>query len=374
MSNEQDVIVRNNNNDEEEIDLLEIASKLWKSRRTIFIYCGIGAILGLIVAFSIPKEYTTTIKIAPELNGSGGGAGKLGSLASMAGINLGSANSGADAVMPQLYPDVLSSTPFLVGLFDVPVTESKTDATYPLYTYIEDHTHGTWWSYLLSLPFKAIGGIMSVIRGDDEEGDGDCDGKINSFRLTKDQEAVKKALSVRIVCSYDQETGVNTISVTMQNPLVSALLADTVAVHLQKFITEYRTSKARQDLAYAEQLNQEARKEYYDAQQRLADYLDRNQNLSYYSAQVTRDRLTNESNLAFSLFNQTSQQLQMAKAKVQETTPVYATVEPATVPIKPSKPSKPMILIGFVFLGAVIASAKILFSDTIESVKKIVKN
>ena len=132
MSNEQDVIVRNNNNDEEEIDLLEIASKLWKSRRTIFIYCGIGTILGLIVAFSIPKEYTTTIKLAPELNGSSSGASKLGSLASMAGINLGSANAGGDAVMPQLYPDVLSSTPFLVGLFDVPVTESKTDATYPL--------------------------------------------------------------------------------------------------------------------------------------------------------------------------------------------------------------------------------------------------
>ncbi|MDE6090765.1 MAG: chain-length determining protein [Duncaniella sp.] len=369
MSNEQDVIVRNNNNDEEEIDLLEIASKLWKSRRTIFIYCGIGAILGLIVAFSIPKEYTTTIKLAPELNGSSSGASKLGSLASMAGINLGSANAGGDAVMPQLYPDVLSSTPFLVGLFDVPVTESKTDATYPLYTYIEDHTSGTWWGYLFGLPFKAIGGVMSLIRGnDDEEGVGD--GELNPFRLTKDQEEIKNALAKRIVCSYDQKTGVNTISVTMQNPLVSALVADTVAAHLQAFITEYRTSKARQDLAYAEQLNEEARKEYYDAQQRLADYLDRNQNLSYYSAQVTRDRLTNESNLAFSLFNQTAQQLQMAKAKVQETTPVYATVEPATVPIKASKPSKVMVLFGFIFLGGVIASAKIIFADKITELKQ----
>lgn len=366
MSNENDALIRNDN-DEEEIDLLEIASKLWKSRRTIFKYCGIAAVIGLVVAFSIPKEYTTTIKLAPELNGATNGASKLGSLASMAGINLGTANAGADAVMPQLYPDVLSSTPFLVGLFDVPVTDSKTDATYPLHIYIEDHTSGTWWGYLFSLPFKAIGGIMSFFR-DEEEGTGD--GKLNPFHLTKDQEEIKKALEKRIVCSYDQKTGVNTISVTMQNPLVSALLADTVAAHLQAFITEYRTSKARQDLAYAEQLNEEARKDYYEAQQRLADYLDRNQNLSFHSAQVTRDRLTNESNLAFSLFNQTSQQLQMAKAKVQETTPVYATVEPATVPIKPSKPSKPMILIGFIFLGGVIASAKIIFADKIADMKK----
>ena len=357
MSNENDALVRTDH-DEEEIDLLEIAAKLWKSRRTIFTYAGIAAIVGLVVAFSIPKEYTTTIKLAPELSGNNsGGSGKLGSLAAMAGINLNSASAGADAVMPPLYPDVLSSAPFLVGLFDVPVTESKTDSTYTVYSYIEDHTSGTWWGYLFGLPFKAIGGVVSFFR-DEEEGTGD--GKTNPFRLTKEEDEVKKALAERIVCSYDQETGVNTISVTMQNPLVSALLADTVAAHLQAFITDYRTSKARQDLAYANQLNEEARKDYYDAQQRLADYLDRNQGLSLHSAQVTRERLTNEANLAFSLFNQTSQQLQMAKAKVQETTPVYATVEPATVPIKPSKPSKPMILIGFVFLVELVGIREVL--------------
>lgn len=369
MSNENDALMRTDH-DEEEIDLLEIAAKLWKSRRTIFIYAGIAAIVGLVVAFSIPKEYTTTIKLAPELNGNNAAGGsKLSSLASLAGINLNNSNGGMDAVMPPLYPDVLSSGPFLVGLFDVPVTESKTDSTYTVYSYIQYHTSGTWWGYLLGLPMKAVGGVVSFFR-DEEEVKGD--GKTNPFRLTKDEEEVKKALAERIVCAYDDETGVNTISVTMQNPLVSALLADTVAAHLQSFVTDYRTSKARQDLKYAEQLNEEARKDYYAAQQRLADYLDRNQGLSLHSAQVTRERLTNEAQLAFSLFNQTSQQLQMAKAKVQETTPVYATVEPATVPIKPSKPSKPMILIGFVFLGAVIACAKILFSDTINSVKKII--
>lgn len=369
MSDEKDIIVRQDN-DEEEIDLLELAAKLWKSRRTIFIYAGIAAVIGLVVAFSIPKEYTTTIKLAPELNGATAGKGGLGSLAAMAGVNLGSGGAGTDAVMPELYPDVLSSVPFLVGLFDVPVTESKTDSVYTVRAYIEDHTSAPWWSAVMSLPMKAVGGLIHFFTADEEE---EGDGTTNPFMLSKDEEDIKLALSKRIVCDYDQKTGVNTISVTMQNPLVSAMLADTVAAHLQSFVTEYRTSKARQDLKYAEQLNEEARKDYYAAQQRLADYLDRNQGLSLHSAQVTRERLTNEAQLAFSLFNQTSQQLQLAKAKVQETTPVYATVEPATVPIKPSKPSKPMILIGFIFLGVVIASAKILFSDTFTAMKNKIK-
>ena len=83
MSDGKDIIVRPENGDEEEIDLLELAAKLWKSRRTIFIYAGVAAIIGLVVAFSIPKEYTTTIKLAPELSGSSSPSKKgLGSLAS----------------------------------------------------------------------------------------------------------------------------------------------------------------------------------------------------------------------------------------------------------------------------------------------------
>ena len=368
MSDGKDIIVRPENGDEEEIDLLELAAKLWKSRRTIFIYAGVAAIIGLVVAFSIPKEYTTTIKLAPELSGSSSPSKKgLGSLASMAGINLGSNTEGMDAVFPELYPDVLSSVPFLVGLFDVPVTESKTDSVYTVRNYIEEHTSTPWWSFLLSLPGKAVGGVVSFF-SDEEVSDGKKG--TDPFRLTKDEERVKDALAKRITCDYDAQTGVNTISVTMQNPLASAMLADTVAAPLQEYITDYRTSKARQDMIYAEQLNEEARRDYYAAQQRLADYLDRNHGLSLHSAQVTRARLENEAQLAFNLFNQTAQQLQMAKAKVQENTPVYATVEPATVPLKPSKPSKAMTLIVFVFLGCLAAAVKILFADTFTEMKK----
>ena len=51
----------------------------------------------------------------------------------------------------------------------------------------------------------------------------------------------------------------------------------------------------------------------------------------------------------------------MAEAKVQEITPVYTVVEPATIPIRASKPSKAMILIGIVFLTGVVCVGWILF-------------
>ena len=163
----------------------------------------------------------------------------------------------------------------------------------------------------------------------------------------------------------------------MQDPVVSAMLADTIAMRLREYVTEYRTNKARQDMEYAQKLNDEARDEYYKAQQRYADYTDKNQGLILRSAQTERDRLQNESSLAFNLYNQTAQQLQMAKAKVQQTTPVYTVVQPATVPLRPSKPSKVLILVGFVFLAVVAASAWILFGkDMVNSFrnKKVEKS
>ena len=65
--------------------------------------------------------------------------------------------------------------------------------------------------------------------------------------------------------------------------------------------------------------------------------------------------------LSYNLYNQMAQQLQLAKAKVQESTPVYTVLQPAIVPLKASKPSKMMILAGFVFLAAAGAAAWILF-------------
>lgn len=69
----------------------------------------------------------------------------------------------------------------------------------------------------------------------------------------------------------------------------------------------------------------------------------------------------NEMNLAYNVYNQLAQQLQMSKAKVQEITPVYTVVQPATVPLKPAKPNKIMILIGFIFLAGVGSVGWILF-------------
>lgn len=341
--------------EDKEIDLLELAKKLWIRRKTILIWCGIGAVLGLIIAFSIPRSYTTTVKLAPEMSDNTGKSG-MNALASFAGINLN--NNGADAVYPELYPDVVHSVPFCLSLMQTPLTNKKGDRKFTLEEYMEDDVKSPWWRVITGLPGKIIGALSSSV---DEVTP--ADHKPNSFQLTKEEYKLIKSLNSMVVANVDKKTFVVTISVTMQDPMVSAVLADTVVNRLREFVTNYRTNKARQDLIYAEKLNKEAKEAYYAAQQKYANYLDTHQGVVMYSAQTVRDRLENEATLAFNLYNQTSQQLQMAKAKVQQETPVYATISPATVPISPSAPRKALILVGFVFLAFVACAAWILFIE-----------
>lgn len=354
--------------EEKEFDLVEIAQKIWNGKKLIIKGCIIGAIVGLIVAFSIPKEYATSIKLSPEISDSKGKmTGGLNALASMAGVSI---NTGTvmDAVYPNLYPDIVNSVPFIVNLFEVKVTNSDGE-TMTLVDYLENDTRSPWWSAILSLPGKTIGWIVSLFK--DEEGSST---KPNPFHLTKDQWMTVETLRKCIGADVDTKTSVITITSTMQDPMVSALLADTVAANLQTYITQYRTEKAIKDMDYAQKLNEEAKDEYYAAQQQYANYVDRNHNIALSSRRTEEERLRNEASLAFNLYNATSTNLQQARAKVQENTPVYAIIQPATVPLKATS-SRLMKLIAFTFLGFVMTASWVVFADQAkEMLNKIISS
>lgn len=352
--------------EEQEIDLIELAQKVWAERKLVFKACGIAVIVALVVAFSIPKEYATSVTLAPETGGKSVSGG-IGALASMAGINLG-ASSGEDALSPELYPDIVSSTPFLINLFDVRVKSEEAEVDTTLYAYLKEYQRSPWWSAVTSAPFKVLGWTMSLFRDEQPE---EGDAKLDPFHLTKEESGIAKALSSRLAVSVDKKTGVTTLTVTMQDALISASLTDTVMHSLQNYITDYRTNKARHDLAYMEKLYDEAKQDYTEAQQKYAQFADANLNISRLVYRAEQERLQNEMNLAYQMYTTVSQQLQMAKAKVQEITPVYTVVQPATVPLRAAKPNKLMILVGFVFLAGVGSVGWILFvKDFIRNWKK----
>lgn len=358
--------------EEQEIDLLELAGKVWAGRRLVLKACGMAVVVALVVAFSIPKEYTASVMLAPEAEAGSRSLGGLGALAGMAGISM-RGGEGGDALSPDLYPNIVSSVNFTTALFSVPVEDAEGTFKTDLYTYLTKEQRAPWWSAVVAFPFKCLGWVASWFREEEPER-GKEGGLPDPFCLTEEEAGVVKNLNSRIAVSVDKKTALITLSVTMQDPFVAAAMTDTVMLRLQDYITDYRTNKARHDLEFTQKLYEEARKKYYAAQQAYADYVDMNQNISLRSVQTRQERLQNEMTLAYNLYNQTAQQLQLAKAKVQENTPVYTIVQAATVPLSASKPSKVMILAGFVFLAAVGAVGWILFGrDAWNALRKNVR-
>ena len=343
--------------DEMEIDLMEYARKLWAARKLLFKVAGIAVIVGFIIALTTPKQYTASVTLAPE--SSKGGGGGLSGIASMLGVGGLSMGSDADALNVQLYPDIVSSTPFILDLMDTPVKtidEEQSDTT--LVGYLKEYTSSSLMSTVMSLPFKAIGGIISLFKSEEEKVGKEV---INPFHLTAEQARTVAGLKGMIIANVDKKTGVTTVSVTMQDPLVAAIMTDTVVVKLQEHITKYRVSKAEDDCKYWEELYQQRQKEYYEAQEKYAKYSDANNNVILQSVRIEQERLQNDMNLALQVYSNVAAQLQMAKAKVQEAKPVFAVVEPASVPLQPSGTSRKMILVGTVFLFVAAAAAWVLF-------------
>jgi capsular polysaccharide biosynthesis protein len=344
--------------EEMEIDLMEYARKLWAARKLLLKVGGFAIIVGLIMAFTTPKRYTVSVTLAPE---STKGSSSLSSIASMLGVGGLNMGNEADALNVTLYPDIVSSTPFILDLLDTPVRdldEDTPDTT--LVGYLETQKSSLI-GMVMSLPGKTIGAITSLFKSDEEEQE---QGKsINPFHLTKKQAMTVEGMKKMITANVDKKTGVTTMTVTLQDPLVCAIIADTVIAKLQQRVTTYRISKAEKDSKYWEQIHQERQQEYYKAQQAYAHYVDANKNVVLQSVLTERERLQNEMNLAYQVYSNVATQLQLARAKVQEAKPAFAIVEPATVPLQPSGTSRKMILIGVVFLAVAGTAAWILFGE-----------
>lgn len=328
-----------------EVDLVDLGKKLLGKRKFILKASIVGAIIGVIIAFSIPKEYTTTIILAPESNSSTGAAGNMNALAAVAGFNL-SGTSVDGQISPELYPNIVESTPFITGLFNVCVIDSNNEIGTTLYSYIKNDQKNAWWSQIIKLP----GGIIKFFfqKNTYEKID-----MVDNSNLTEEQQEVFDNIKNRLTILVEKKTGIIRLEATMQRPEISALIADTLTSYLQAYIINYRTQKARQDLAFTEQLYAEAKKDYSDAQQKYAKYLDENQNIVLASYRLSQEKLQNEMSLAYGVYNQMAQQLQLAKVKVQDRTPVYTIIQPAVVPLYPEKPNKKFIVIAFVFVAII---------------------
>lgn len=318
-----------------EIDLIDLSKSVWTKRRTIVKWSIIGFVAGVIIAFSLPKEYASVVKMAPE-NSKNAQLGGMSSLASLAGLNLG--NLSEDGISVNLYPDIAQSTPFLIEMSRIPVRKkNEQEKTMSLYDYIADLS-APWWNRILGAPMTLVGWILG------KEGKNESK-QIDPFAPTLRQSGILQQLGKRITIGIDKKSGILTAKTTMQDPLVAAIVVDSLSNKLQEYIALYRTDKAKRDLEYTRDMFEVARDNYHEAQSRYAIYVDATQNVARQSVRAEQEKLRNEQQLAYDIYSQLAQRLELSRMKVQEETPSVTIIEPASVPTRKANASKSSVII-----------------------------
>ena len=322
-------------------------------------WCIAGAIIGLVAGFSIPKTYSSGVTLAPETQQRTNSS--VSSIASMMGVNL---NNSVDAISVEMFPDVVHSTPFIVELFDLPVQFKwkGEDVNATLLDYMLEYQKFPWWNPVFKLPFKALGWTISLVQPKKEEKEGQAV-LLDPTNLPKKERKVVKFFAENIIVNVDKKTGKTQMSLQMQDPQVVATVMNAVVDNLKTYMSDYRTSKARKDVENLTQICAERKADYYKAQQAYAKNIDANKNVILKSAQAERDRLQQEMNLAYQVYSQVATQLEGARIQEQQAKPVFVILDPVTVPLKKTAPSKAKMLVIFTFLAGCCAAGWVLFGE-----------
>lgn len=319
------------------IDINDIAKKLWAKKMLFAKTLSIAFVLACVFILGFPRYYTTEIKLAPELGGGSGMTSTLGSLASSFGFDLDNLQSN-DAITPLLYPDLMEDNGFVTSMFKIQVKSKDGSIKTNYYDYLKKHQKPIIWlmpkNWIKKL-FKSSG------KGEDTFTD--------PYYLSENEDDIAGSIRDKIKINFDKKTAVISIEIKDQDALICKTIGDSVKERLQDFITDYRTSKARNDYNYYMKLTMEAKQDYEKARQRYGSMADANSKVALRSVEMKLEDMENDLQLKFNAYTTVSTQMQAAKAKVQERTPAFTVIKGASVPIKPAGPKR-MIFVVFILL------------------------
>lgn len=341
-----------------EIDYMQLLHKLWQARKTILIGLGIGTVLGVIVAFILPKQYRVVTTMLPQSEAEGG-IGKLSSLASLAGFDL-DLSSGESDISPIIFPQIVESAPFMLELMNTPFTFKAVDHPVSLYEYYYSIKKPSFGELVMKYTIGLPGLLKKSIKKEDEPVEAKDGGP---QVLTKEQEALMLALKGQVSLSVNKKEGYLTLTCVFEEPLLTAQVAEKAQELLQTYITAYKTNKSKDQLAFIEQRYAEKKDEFIKAQNRLASFQDRNMHVSSASAMTELDRLESEKDIAFAVYSELAKSLEQSSIQVKRQTPVFAIIKPVVVPNEKFKPQRAKVLMVFVALGLMLSVGFIVIKE-----------
>nr|WP_320022411.1 Wzz/FepE/Etk N-terminal domain-containing protein [uncultured Draconibacterium sp.] len=356
---------------EDEIDLIALAKTLWDNRKFIIITVAIFMALGVAVALLTPKEYSASTTVVPQISDNKAKLGGLSSLAAMAGFKLNDMTGGNTQLSPMVYPQILNSVPFQLELMNTPFHFPGQQDSLSIYTYYTEVKKPGFLEGLKKYTIGLPGVIIKAIKGEQVT----KAPMINDFSprgyitLTEEQNKIREMLSKKVNLEVNDKDGFLTLSASTLDADLAAQVTQKALQLLQRYITTYKIEKASAQLRFIEERYNDNKKEFEKAQAALAEFRDKNKNVTSALARTQEERLQSDYQLAFDVYSGLAQQLEQARIQEKEDTPVFSVLKPVTVPLEDNASGATTLII-FTFLGAVVAVGWILGKEFLGTVKE----
>lgn len=365
--------------DTNRLRLSDLFSTTWKDRRIILIITVAFAVYGILASLATSEEFTSTSSMMPNIETGSRLSSALQQFSGMLG-NVG-INSGGQAaeIDASLYPEIIYSTPAMYHLIYSEIYSPDLDSTLTVKDYMLEHRQtttlvkitGGLLSYTVHLPFtiagKTYGLLTSLLTGGQQDeaeiisdnqlpgNDTPGDANISHRRLTVKEYNFIRDMKEKVSVERDRDTGLFMVGVSMPEPEISAQVTQSVVDYLTNYIIEYRTEKLVRNLEFINASYSDAEEEFTKVQNALADFRDRNMNISTARLRTEEQRLESEYQLKFDLLNSIAQKREETRINLEEKTPVFNILEPVTVPTGRSKPARAMITVTYTIFGLLIA-------------------
>ena len=354
---------------EQEIDIMAIVARLWDKRKFIIKVTCVFAVIGLFVAIFSPKVYTSSCTFVPQTAKKT--SSSISSLAALAGINMNNMSSG-ETLSPLIYPQVLDNIDFKKELMYSKIKFEGYDEPIALIDYYTNPEYAKFnlirfiKKYTIGLPGMIIGKIKGALVNEEEKANADSlsSNGANSLKAyTNEEYMCAKVLGSCVSMSLEEKKGYITIVANMGEALAAAQLCQITFDLLQKYVTEFKISKAKDQKNFIQGRYEDTKAQYVEKQRALAQFMDANKVISTAQARTEQDRLIAEYNMANAIYSEMTKQLLQAEIQVKEDTPLLTAVKPVAVPFNKSKPQRAKVLFFWCFFGGIISCGLVICGD-----------
>ena len=227
---------------------------------------------------------------------------------------------------------------------------------------------GTVKEYTIGLPSKIIGWFKS------EPKEASLQSVEGMNTISEEEFEYFKVIDEMLTLNINDKDGYLEITATSKLPQLAAQLVKNGENILQNQIIAIKTKSSKELFVYLEEQYTIKNKLLIEAQDNLANFKDRNLNISRSSFSNAQTRLEAELQVATSVFQNVVTQLEQVKLQVAKDTPVFSFLKPVVVPTEKSAPKRSLIVIIWLFLGVIVSIGYLIAREPVLDMIKQIKN